>query len=53
MKDEKSGLELNDKNIQSQDSKVDNSQASSKTVETETNVDLSIKDFENTKLELF
>jgi hypothetical protein len=39
MKDEKSGLELNDKNIQSQDSKVDNSQASSKTVETETNVD--------------
>ena len=53
MKDEKSGLELNDKNIQSQDSKVDNSQASSKTVETETNVDLSTIDFENTNLELF
>ena len=53
MKDEKSGLELNDENIQSQDSKVDNNQASSKTVETETNVDLPIIDFENTNLELF
>ena len=52
MKDEKSGLELKDDNVQAQDSEIYN-QSTSKTLETETTFDLSTTDLENTNFELF
>ena len=52
MKDEKSGLELKDDNVQAQDSEIYN-QSRSKTLETETTFDLSTTDLENTNFELF
>lgn len=52
MKDEKSGLELKDDNVQAQDSEIYN-QSTSKTLENETTFDLSTTDLENTNFELF